>query len=59
MKECSCTGPGDQLNHIESLEKVMGGTDKKPNTTLLCWAECCKLETKKTYYVKLEKIKLK
>src|SRR3990167_10691355 len=48
VKECSCTGPGDQLNHIESLEKPRGGTDKKQNTTLLCKPKRCKLETDKT-----------
>lgn len=47
MKECSCTGPGDQLNHIESLEKPRGGTDKKQNTTLLYRAKCRKLDKDK------------
>ena len=28
VKECSCTGPAGHLNHIESLEKPRGGTEK-------------------------------
>lgn len=47
VKECSGTGPGDQLNHIESLEKQRGGNDQKQNTTLLYRAKCRKLEAHK------------
>jgi hypothetical protein len=48
VKECSCTDPGDKLNHIESLEKPGGGTDKKQNTTLMCKPKYRNLETGKT-----------